>query len=172
MSQNETKTFDCDLNNTNLFSCILKEVGEKDLNTLSSSTEDVQNKTFVNCLNASLVNCLRLNKEELDFPKVKLQLARSGEKSWLIKQINIIVDKKLEDNLIFERINQCLKFVKHICKTGESIKFSIINLEIKENLKHYKVQLKEINQLLDQVREDKSKKESLFTLFRDMALNK
>jgi len=172
MNQNEIKTLNCDLNDTNLFNCILEEVGEEDVNNLSTSTQHIQDKTFINCLNASLVNCLRINREELDFPKVQLQLIKIEGENWLIKQINIIVDTQFDDELIYERINQCLKFVKKACKTDETIQLSIIKSEVKESLKYYKVQLTKINQLLEQVRENKSKKERLFSLFRDMASNK
>ncbi|MFW9827521.1 MAG: hypothetical protein ACFFEY_08020 [Candidatus Thorarchaeota archaeon] len=172
MNQDEIKTFECDLDDSNLFNCILEEVGEEDINQLSNSSQQILDKTFINCLNASLVNCLRINREKLDFPNVHLQLAKSPDKNWLIKQINIIVDKQLNDNLIYDRINQCLKFVKQICKTGEDIQLSISKSDIKGNLKDFKVQLKELNQLLNKIREDKSEKERLFSIFRDMTLNK
>jgi hypothetical protein len=113
MSDIESKTFNCDLNDSNLFSCILKEVGEEEINTISSSTQIIQDKTFLNCINASLVNCLRLNREELDFPKVKLELIKNESGTWLINQINIIVDKIIEDKLVYERIGQCLNFVNN-----------------------------------------------------------
>jgi hypothetical protein len=172
MDENTVKVFDCDLNDNNLFSCILEEVGETDINAISA-TSRISDKTFINCLNASLVNCLRNNRKELDFPSVQLQTIKKESGDWLIKQINIIVNKKLDNDLIYQRINQCLKFVKKACKLDDDyIQFSFIQPEIKENLKHYKVQLTEINQLLENIRDDESKKEKLFSLFRDISLKK
>ncbi|MFX1388860.1 MAG: hypothetical protein ACFE9Z_02210 [Promethearchaeota archaeon] len=172
MNQNNIKTFNCDLNDTNLFSCILEELGEENVVNLSEPPQIVQDKTFINCLNASLVNCLRINREELDFPKVQLELSLTKDENWLIKQVNIVVDKQFDDNLIYDRINQCLKFVKKACNTDEKIKFSIIKSEIKEDLKNYQVQLSELNQLIRQVRKDESIKEKLFSLFRDISSTK
>jgi hypothetical protein len=172
MYENETKTFNCDLNKTNLFSCILDEVGEKDINTLSTTAPVIHDKTYINCINASLVTCLRNNRKELDFPQIQLQIIRSEGGDWLIKQINIIVDKQIDDDLIYERINQCLKFVKKGCSIDDSIRLSIIHSETKQDLKYYKVKLTEMEHLLQQVRDDKSKKEKLFSIFRDMASNK
>lgn len=172
MDENEVRVFDCDLNDTNLFNCILEEVGEKDLNTLSTTAPIAHDKTYINCINASLVTCLRNNREELDFPQVQLHIIKNESGDWLVKQINIIVDKQFDDNLIYERINQCLKFVKKGCKIHDSIQLSVIHSEIKQDLKYYKVELTEINQLIQQVRDDKSKKEKLFSIFRDMVSNK
>lgn len=169
MDKSEKKIFECDLNDNNLFNCILEEVGEEDVKTISTSTPLVQDKTFLNCLNASLVNCLRNNKEVLDFPHVQLQIVKNENDDWLINQINIIVDKQFNDDLIYERINQCLKFVNRACKINDSIQFSIIQSEFKEDLKYYKVKLTEIDQLFKQIRDDKSKKEKLFSIFRNIA---
>lgn len=172
MSQDENKTFQCNLDDSNLFNCILEEVGDEDINRFSNSSQQISDKTLINCLNASLVNCLRINREELDFPNVQLKLAKSSDKNWLIKQINIIVDKQYNDNLLYDRINQCLKFVKKVCKIGENVQLSIIKSESKGDLNDYKVELKELNQLLDKIKKDKSGKEKLYSLFRDMALNR
>lgn len=169
MDESEKKIFECDLNDTNLFNCILEEVGEEDVKTISTSTPLVQDKTFLNCLNASLVNCLRNNKEVLDFPRVQLKIIKNESGDWLINQINIIVDKQFNDDLLYERINQCLKFVNRACKIDDSIQFSIIQSEFKEDLKYYKVKLTEIDQLFKQIRDDKSKKEKLFSIFRNVA---
>jgi hypothetical protein len=171
MDENTVKVFDCDLNDNNLFSCILEEVGETDINVISA-TSRIPDKTFINCLNASLVNCLRNNRKELDFPSVQLQTIKKESGDWLIKQISISVNKKFDDDLIYQKINQCLKFVKRACKLDDSIQFSFIQPEIKENLKHYKVQLAEINQLLENIRDDESKKVKLFSLFRNISLKK
>ncbi len=172
MDEDELNVFECDLNDTNLFNCILEEVGEADIDTLSTATPKIPDKTLINCLNASLVNCLRNNREELDFPHVQLKTIKNESGDWLIKQINIIVDKYFDDDLISERINQCLKFVRRACIIDDSIQLSIVQSEIKEDLKYYKVKLTEINQLLENVRDDKSKKDKLFSLFRDIASNK
>jgi len=171
MSENE-KIFECNLNDTNLFNCILNEIGEKDLNSLSVTELKLPDKTYVNCINASLVNCLKNNKEQLDFPQVQLQIIKDKNYEWLINQINIIVDMQFDDNLITERINQCLKFVKKICTIDDSIQLSIIQSEIKEDLKYYKIKLNEINQLLQEIKKDKSKKVELFSLFKNIANNK
>ncbi|MFX1467054.1 MAG: hypothetical protein ACFFB8_00205 [Promethearchaeota archaeon] len=168
----EERIFSCDLNDTNLFNCILKEVGEEDLNSLSNSAPNVHDKTYINCINASLVICLRNNREELDFPDVQLQIKKKEGGDWVIKQINIIVDKLFDDNLIYERINQCLKFLKKSCDIDDSIQLSVIHSEIKEDLKYYKVELRKINQLLEELRDDKLKKEKLFTIFTNVASNK
>ena len=172
MSENDEKIFECNLNDTNLFNCILNEVGEKDLNLLSDSAPSLPDKTYINCINASLVNCLKNNKEELEFPQVQLQIIKDESEEWLINQINIIVDTQFDDDLITERINQCLKFVKKACTIDESIQLSIIYTEIKDNLKYYKIKLNEINQLLQEVKNDNSKKEELFSLFKKIASNK
>lgn len=170
--QEEEKTFSCDLNDKNLFNCILEEVGEAELNSLSISVPIIHDKTYVNCLNASLVTCLRNNREELDFPEVQLQIKKLESGDWIIKQINIIVNRLFDDNLIYERINQCLKFVKKSCDIDDSIQLSVIHSEIKEDLKYYKVELRKINQLLQEVRDDKLKKEKLFSIFTNIASNK
>lgn len=171
MKENEIRIFNCDLNDTNLFNCILDELGEKDLNSLSITASKVQDKTYFNCINASLVTCLRKNREELDFPQVQLQTIRSESGYWLVKQINIIVDRQIDDALVYERINQCLKFVKRGCSIDDSIQLSVIHSEVKEDLKHYKVKLLEINQILEEIKDDKTKKEKLFSLFRNQASN-
>ncbi|MFX0023828.1 MAG: hypothetical protein ACFE9S_15995 [Candidatus Hermodarchaeota archaeon] len=172
MNENEVNVFQCDLNDSNLFNCILEEVGEKDIDTLTTSTPSLSNKTFINCLNASLVNCLRNYKQELDFPQVQLKTIKNEEGEWLIKEINIIGDKQFNDDLINQRINQCLKFVRRACNLDDSIQLSIIESEIKEELKYYKIQLTKINDLLEDIRDDKSKKEKLFALFNNMAFDK
>ncbi len=172
MDENEIRIFNCDLNDTNLFNCILEELGEKDLNSLSIAAPIVHNKTYFNCINASLVTCLRKNREELDFHQVQLQIIRSESGDWLIKQINIIVDKQIADDLVYERINQCLKFVKKGCSIDDSIQLSLVHSEVKEDLKQYKVKLLEINQFIEEIKDDKRKKEKLFSLFRDMVSNK
>ncbi len=172
MDKNESNIFECDLNNSNLFSCILEEVGETDINTLATTTPILPDKTFINCLNASLVNCLRNNSEELDFPRVQLKTITNESGDVLIKQINIIVDKVFNDDLINKRINQCLKFVRKACKIDDSIQLSMIQSEIKEDLKYYKVELTKINHLLESIKEDKFKKEKLFSLFKNMASDK
>jgi len=169
MDESETKIFECNLNDTNLFTCILEEVGQEDINTILTKAPIIQERTFLNCLNASLVNCLKNDKELLDFPHVQLQTVKNESGDWLIKQINIIVDKQFDNNLIYERINQCLKFVRKACKLNDSIQLSVIQPEIKEDLKYFKVKLTEINQLFKQIRNDKSKKEKLFSIFRNMA---
>ena len=171
MEEEKIYVFECDLNDSNLFSCILEEVGEEDINTLTTSTSTLSNKTFINCLNASLVNCLKNNKEELDFPRIQLKTIKNEEGELFIKEINIISDKQLNDDLIKERINQCLKFVRRACNLDDSIQLSIIESEIKEELKYYKVELTKINDLLEDIRDDKSKKENLFTLFNNMAFD-
>lgn len=171
MHESEIRIFDCDLNDTNLFNCILNEVGEKDLNTLSTNASIMHDKSFINCINASLVTCLRNNREELDLPHIKLQISKNESGEWLIKQINIIVPKQFDENLITERINQCLKFLKKGCNVDDSIQLSVIHSEIKEDLKYYKVKLTEVNRLLQEIRDDKSKKTKLFSLFRKLASN-
>jgi len=171
MDENELNVFECDLNDSSLFSCILEEVGEANIDRLSTATPILSNKTLINCINASLVNCLRNNREELDFPRVQLKILKIETGDFLIKHINIIVDKQFNDDLIFERINQCLKFVRRACIVDDSIQLSIIQSEIKEDFKYYKVELTKINQLLENIKDEKSKKEKLFSLFRDMASN-
>lgn len=171
LNENKIKIFNCDLNDTNLFNCILNEVGEKDLDSLSSSAPMIQDRTYINCINASLVNCLRNNKEELDFPQVKLQIIKNENEDWLINQINIIVDKQIDDNLLNEKVNQCIKFVKKACRIDESIQLSMIHSEIKEDLKYYKFQLNEVNQLLKAIRDNKSKEDKLFSLFKKISSN-
>ncbi len=59
-----------------------------------------------------------------------------------------------------------------MCKIDESIQLSILHTEIKENLKYYKLKLNEVNQLLQKVKNDKSKKDELFSLFNKIANNK
>jgi len=172
MNENETRIFDCDLNDTNLFSCILEDIGEVDISTISANAPIIKNKTYINCINASLVTCLRNNREELDFPKVQLKAEKNESGEWLIKQINIIVDKEFEDNLLFEKVNQCLKFVKKACILADTIQMSAITSETKEDLKYYKVKLLEINKLFQEIKDDKSKKEELFSLFRNIGSNK
>ncbi|MFX0038020.1 MAG: hypothetical protein ACFFCY_09475 [Promethearchaeota archaeon] len=172
MNENELNVFECDLNDTNLFNCILEEVGEVDIDTLSATNLILSDKTFINCLNASLVNCLRNNREELEFSHVQIKTIKNETGGSLIKQINIIVDKQFKDDLIYSRINQCLKFVRNACNIDDSIQLSIVQSEIKEDLKYYKVELTKINELLKNVRDDKLKKEKLFSIFRDMASNK
>ncbi len=171
MEEEKINVFECDLNDSNLFSCILEEVGEEDINTLTTTTPTLSNKTFINCLNASLVNCLKNNKEELDFPRIQLKTIKNEEGELFIKEINIISDKQLNDELIKERINQCLKFVRRACNLDDSIQLSIIESEIKEELKYYKVELTKINDILEDIRDDKSKKEKLFALFNNMAFD-
>ena len=171
MDENEIKIFECDLNDTDLFKCILDEVGEEDIDIISTKSPVIQNKTFLNCLNASLVNCLRINKEELDFPHVQLQTIKNESGDWLIKHINIIVNKKFNDDLIYERVNQCLKFVKKACNIDDTVKLSVVESEIKQDLKYYKVKLTEIDQLLQQIRDDNFKKEKLFSIFREIRSN-
>jgi len=171
MDKDEIRIFNCDLNDSNIFDCILDEVGEKDLNTLSTNASIVHDKSYINCINASLVTCLRNSRKELDFPRVQLQITKNESGDWLIKQINIIVDKQFDDDLIFVRINQCLKFLKKGCNIDDSIQLSVIHSEIKEDLKYYKVKLLEANRLLQELRDDKSKKEKLFSLFKNMASN-
>jgi len=104
MNEEEIKIFNCDLNDNNLFNCILNEVGEKDLDSLSTTTSIAHDKTYINCINASLVTCLRNNREKLDFPQVQLHITKNESGDWLIKQINIIVDKEFDDALIFEKL--------------------------------------------------------------------
>ncbi len=168
LNENDTKIFNCDLNDTNLFSCILEELNEKDLNILSTNAPIVHDKTLINCLNATLVNCLRNNKEELEFPQVKLQIIKNGSNDWVIEQINIIVNNLFDDAIIYQKVNQCLKFVKNACKIDDSIQLSIIQSETKEELKFYKIKLTEIDQLLHELKDDKSKKEKLFSLLKNM----
>jgi hypothetical protein len=169
MNEDKVNVFECDLNESNLFSCILEEVGEEDINTITTNSTIFSNKTFINCLNASLVNCLRNNREELEFPRIQLKTIKNEGGELLIKEINIIVNKQFNDDLINERINQCLKFVRRACYIDESIQLSMIKSEIKEDLKYYKVELTEINELLENIKNKKSKKEELFSLFKDMA---
>jgi len=169
--EKEQRTFSCDLDDTNLFNCILTEVGEEDLNSLLISAPTMPDKTYINCINASLVTCLRNNREELDFPEVQLQIEKKESGDWVINKINIIVDKLFDDNLINERINQCLKFVKKSCDVDDSIQLSVIHSEIKDDLKYYKIELLKINQLLQEIKTDKSKKEALFSLFKNVANN-
>jgi hypothetical protein len=171
MEEKELNVFECNLNDSNLFNCILEQLGETDIDTLTTSTQSMPDKTFLNCLNASIINCLRNNRKELDFPRVQLKTIKNENEDLLIQQINIIVDKQFNDDLIYARINQCLKFVRKACDIDDSIQLSIIHSEIREELKYFKVELNRINQLLDDVKEDKSKKEKLFTIFRDMASN-
>jgi hypothetical protein len=172
MDDDKLNVFECDLNDSNLFNCILEEVGEDDIDTLVTTSTALSNKTFINCLNASLVNCLRNNREELDFPRVQLKTIKNESGELVIKEINILVNKQFNDNLINERINQCLKFVKKACYIDNSIQLSIIKSEIKEDLKYYNVELTKINDLLENVKDDKSKKEKLFSLFRDITSDK
>ncbi|MFW9876922.1 MAG: hypothetical protein ACFFG0_27830, partial [Candidatus Thorarchaeota archaeon] len=154
------------------FNCILDELGEKDLNSLSTTASLIQDKTYLNCINASLVTCLRNNRDQLEFSQVQLKIKKNEEGNWLIKQINIIVDRQFDDGLLFEKINQCLKFVKKGCNFDNSIQLSVIQSEIKEDLKYFKVKLKEVNQLLQEIRDDKSKKENLFSIFKNVNSNK
>ena len=172
MDENETRIFECDLNDTNLFSCILEDIGEEDISAISTTSSIINEKAFINCINASLVTCLRNNREELDFPKVQLKTKKNESGEWLIKQINIIVDKEFDDNLIFEKVNQCLKFVKKACGHADTVQMSIINTETMEDLKYYKVKLLEIDKLFQEIKDDKSKKEELFSLFRNIGSNK
>ena len=73
MDENKLNVFECDLDDSNLFDCILDEVGEEDFNMLTINSSMLSNKTFINCLHASLVNCLRNNREELDFHRIQLK---------------------------------------------------------------------------------------------------
>lgn len=172
MNENETRIFECDLNDTNLFSCILEDIGEEDLSAISTSSSVINDRTFINCINASLVTCLRNNRAELDFPKVQLKTKKNESGEWLIQQINIIVDKEFDDNLIFQKVNQCLKFVKKACGHADTIQMSVITSETMEDLKYYKVKLLEIDKLFQEIKDDKSKKEELFSLFRNIGSNK
>ena len=171
MSKNEEMTFECNLNDTNLFNCILNEVGERDLNGLSKNSQIIMDETIINCINASLVVCLRNEKEELAFPEVKVQTSKTENGKWIINEINVIVNEQINENLIYSRISQCLKFVKKGCDIDDSIKFSIIKSKEREDLKNYKIELLELNKWLNNIRDDKSKKEKLFTLFKDIGSN-
>ena len=171
MSENEEKIFKCNLNDTNLFNCILNEVGEGDLNSISIDSPKIMDETIINCINASLIVCLRNIKEELELPRIQVKTLKTKSGNWIINQINVIVNEQINDELIYSRINQCLKFVNKGCNNDDSIKFSIIKSEDKEDLKNYKIKLLELNQWLKNIRDDKSKKEKLFTLFRDIESN-
>jgi len=171
MSENEERTFDCNLNDTNLFNCILNEVGENNLNGLSENSQISMDETMINCINASLAVCLRNKKEELEFPEVKVKTYKTESGKWMIKEINVITNEQLNEDLIYSRINQCLKFVKKGCDVDDSIEFSIIKLKEREDLKKYKIELIKLNKWLNNIRDDKSKKEKLFTLFRDIESN-
>jgi len=166
MSQNEEKTFVCNLEDTDLFNCILNEVGEKDIESISQDLPITLDETIINCINASLVICLRNLKDKLETLEVQVKLSKYESGKWIIKNINIIVSKDVNDDLINSRINQCLKFVKKGCATDDSINFSIVKTESKEDLKHYKIKLLELNKWLDDIRDDKVKREKLFTLFK------
>ncbi|MFW9989735.1 MAG: hypothetical protein ACFFC3_13865 [Candidatus Odinarchaeota archaeon] len=172
MNENDQKLFECNLNDTNLFSCILDEVGEKNLDFKSVPLPILPDRTYINCINASIVNCLKNNKEELDFPQIQLKIIKNENNEWLINQINVVIDKQFDDNLLTQRINQCFKFVKRACSIDDSIDLSIIQLETKEELKYYKLKLNEINKLLQEIKNNKSKREELYSLFKDMASNK
>jgi len=172
MNEDNLNVFECDLNDSNLFSCILEGIGEEDINIIATPSSELSNKTFINCLNASLVNCLRNNREELDFPRIQLKTMKNVAGELLIKEINIMVSKHFNDELIQERIRQCLKFVRKACTLDDSIQLSMIESEIKEDLKYYKVKLNKINEVLENVKDDKSKKEKLFSLFKQMASDK
>ncbi len=171
MSENEERTFECNLNDTNLFNCILNEVGESDLNGLSKNSPIIMDETIINCINASLVVCLRNEKEELEFPELKIQTSKTENGKWMINEINVIASEQINEDLIYSRINQCLKFVKKGCDIDDSIKFSIIKSNEREDLKNYKIELLELNKWLNNIRDDKSKKEKLFTLFKDIESN-
>jgi len=172
MNENDLSIFECNLNDSNLFNCILEEVGEANIDKIPIDAPKIPDKTFINCLNALLVNCLRNNRRELDFPRIQLKTVKNKNGDLLIKQINIIVDKQFDDFLIYQRINQCLRFVRKACIIDDSIQLSTIQSEIKEDLKHYNVELIKINQLLKNVRDDKLKKERLFSLFKSMSSDK
>ncbi len=172
MNENDQKLFECNLNDNNLFTCILDEVGEKNIDLMSNPVSILPDKTYINCINASIVNCLKNNKEELDFPQIQLQIIKNENNEWLIDQINILIDKQFDDDLLTQRINQCFKFVKKACSIDDSIDLSIIHSEIKEELKYYKLKLNEINKLLQEIKNDKSKREELFSLFKNMDNNK
>jgi len=171
MSKNEERTFECNLNDTNLFNCILNEVGEDTLNGLSKNSQIIMDETIINCINASLVVCLRNEKEELEFPEVKVKTSKTENGKWFIHEINVIVKEQINEDLIYSRINQCLKFVKKGCDIDDSIKFSLIISKEREDLKKYKIELIELNKWLNNIRDDKSKKEKLFNLFKNIESN-
>lgn len=170
MSENEERAFECNLNDTNLFNCILNEVGESDFNGLSKNSQ-IMDEAMINCINASLIVCLRNKKEELEFPEVKVQTSKTENGKWIINEINVIASEQINENLIYSRINQCLKFVKKGCDIDDSIKFSVIKSKEREDLKNYKIELLELNKWLNNIRDDKSKKEKLFTLFKNIESN-
>ncbi|MFX1572961.1 MAG: hypothetical protein ACFFB0_09435 [Promethearchaeota archaeon] len=168
MNQNEEKIFVCNLDDTNLFNCILNEVGEKDLDIISQDLPVKHDETIINCVSASLVVCLRNLKDKLETLEVQVKLSKYENGNWIINHINVIVSEDVSDDLINSRINQCLKFIKRGCATDESINFSIIKSESKENLNNYEIKLLELNKWLDNLRDDKKKKERLFTLFKNI----
>lgn len=172
MNENNSNIIECNLNDSNLFNCILEELGEADIDRILIDRPQMPAKTFINCLNASLVNCLRNNREELDFPRIQLKTSKNKSGDWLISQINIIVDRKFDEFLVYQRINQCLRFIRKACLIDDSVQLSTIHSEIKEELKHYKVELTKLNHLLETFKDDKLKKEKLFSLFKSMSSNK
>ncbi|MFX1313165.1 MAG: hypothetical protein ACFFHD_11215 [Promethearchaeota archaeon] len=171
MNKHEEKTFKCNLDDSNLFNCILNEVGGKDLDVILEDLPVIMDETIINCINASLIVCLRNVKKELGSLNVQVKLLRVKDRNWIISQINIIVSDNINDDILTSRINQCLKFLKRGCASDESIKFSIIKSESKEDLSYYKVKLLELNEWLANIREDNIKKENLFSLFKNIKLN-
>lgn len=168
MAINE-KIIKCNVEDENLFDCIVKELYGEDYDRVINDPTLFQNEVIVNCVNAGLVSCLGGKKSDLkakisDY-EIELVIIKTENKVWRVRDIIIKVDIAADDKLIIKGIESCLKYIKNSCNINKEIEFTIENIHSSESFKNLKVHLEEIKEWISEVRDDKAKQEKLFKLF-------
>ncbi len=169
----EEKIIKCDLDDTDLFNCILSYLDEPYLDKIARDPSILHSKTIMNCLNAGLITCLRNQKYTIESetyrPEIELLAIKNEKEVWRISQVKVILEKKIANKFVIENIKKCVKFIKKGCKIREDVQFSIINQESVKNLSHFKVELLELKSWLRNIKSEKAKQEELFSFFKELS---
>lgn len=129
---------------------------------------DIIDPDILNCLDAGLVACLRpklLEKKYLN-PISEIIAKLDENNMWIIEEVNISVNLKTTDKALLKEINNCLNVFKKSCRLPDIVEFFVIDKHEFDTLQKYKIELKNLEEELRNLRVEKGKKEDLYNIFK------
>ena len=126
--------FKCDMGDMNVKDCYIDETNVKEADMWGPNPTMLLASAVMGCLSASLIFCLKKRDLKLDEFEAEAELKGGrNEKGFLrVKEINVKLTPKTNDEKVKDRLNKCLKIFEKFCTVTESVRAGIpVNVDVK-----------------------------------------
>jgi len=127
--------FSCDMGDMKVEECYIDETNVHEADMWGPNPTRLLASAVLGCLSASFIFCLKKRDYNLDDFEAEAELVGGrNEKGYLrVKEINVKLNPKTDDEEIRRRMQKCLKIFEQYCTVTQSVREGIkvnVNVEI------------------------------------------